>query len=100
MLNADSFLSYKPKTLDIPIEELGGEIRVQEMSAATLMEWSAKSTENLDSTLFAIQHSVVDENGSPLFNDETVQTLSTLPSRLVEKIVDGIMEVNGLKKTE
>lgn len=107
MLSREDILSHTDlKKEKIFVKEWGGEIFVSEMTAESRDEWEQNivKRDNKDKLVNAraklIVVTVVDEDGNRLFNDEDVEKIGKLSSKVIDKIAVISQKLNGLSAEE
>lgn len=99
----------KRKTVEVQIAELGGAVRLQELTGAEMSEWQGKITaqrlenrkvqmKNRDAQLICL--CLVDENGQRLFDDDEAAGIGEWGASVVKKLFDECAKLNGLTKEE
>lgn len=104
-------IDLKQERVDVP--EWGGEVIVQELNAADVSEFMAMTMTNVDVDLGTIRdahglfdsyiwvaaHSMVDENGAPLFDgEEYLAKLARKNIAPIRRVAEVAMRLSGLEK--
>jgi hypothetical protein len=92
------------KTEIVPVPEWGGEVIVQEMTAAqrdefetfALMKREAKDESPKGIRVSIIINTVVDENGKPLFTDLDAPDLAKKPGTIIDRIASVGLRLSGM----
>ena len=107
MLNREEILSkVSLKKETVLVEEWGGEVLVSEMSGASRDAWEQAIREKdangglVSPRAKLVAHTVVDDNGERLFQDEDLKTIGKLSSSALERVCDVAMRLNGLGSEE
>lgn len=88
---------------DVVIEELGGTIRIAQLSAGKALEFKNIEAQkgkdpsgNLEQKQFILLLSaaIVDENGNPMLNEKTaLQFINKVPFKVLDKIIQRILKL-------
>ena len=95
-LSRGSFMRCKLRTDEVQVSELGGWVKIREISLAdfdAIESHVASLNESGGQLQFrarVIIAGVIDQNGDPLFRDSDVELVSNLSSKLANKIVNAI----------
>lgn len=105
LLNREAILgSQDIVTQDVAVPEWGGSIRVRTMTVAERNDFArrASSEDKVSVAAWLISVLAVDQAGVTLFKPEDVQELERRNFRAVDRVVQAILEVNGIteKKVE
>lgn len=87
------------KTQDVEVEEWGGAVRVRQMTLAERGEFARRGADSNSLTTtgaWLLSILCVDEKGARMFTDDDVEALQSRNSRAVDKVVDAILQINGL----
>lgn len=95
----------KPKRIieDVEIEELGGTIRIAQLSAAKALEFknietqkARGSSEDLERKQFVLllSSAIVDEHGQPMLNEKTAgQFINSVPFNTLNAVIARILKL-------
>jgi hypothetical protein len=95
-----------PRTKEVPVEEWGGMVTVQEMTAEQRDEFDeyviGMREENKVKGLRAVVVSicVVDEEGKRVFNDLDIPDLNKKSATIIGRIADAAMQLSGLSEED
>jgi len=95
------------KWVDVPVDEWqkGKVVRLGVMTAKSREIFEAavqkrmrngKLTDSKGLKFYLLARSIIDENGSPLFNDETIKQLGEKSSVVVERLFEAAQKLNGI----
>lgn len=97
------FAALKPKTKAVLIDGVGN-LTAKELSVAQIngIRSKLKAASGSDDAfgLNMVVLSFVDDEGSPIFSDSDLATLSESSNAEVEKLVFAVLELNGFKKAD
>jgi hypothetical protein len=91
------------KSVDVPVPEWGGTVRVATIPALEQDRWVAVGNKNgeMANDTFRIQYVAlccVDENGSRLFSTEDVAALGEKSSKAIQRVFEAASTLNGLSE--
>lgn len=100
---------FKLKTIDVHIAELGGTVRLQELTGAEMSEWQSTvalqklenrkiKLKNRDAQLICL--CVIDESGQKVFGIDDAPALGEWGASVVKHLFDECAKLNGLTKEE
>lgn len=93
----DVLTSHDVKTKDVEVAEWGGSVRVRQMTLAERGEFARRGADGVATTgAWLLATLCVDENGKRMFTDDDVEGLMRRNHRAIDRVVDAILEVNGL----
>ena len=105
LLTAEQILSTKLNTKIIDIPRLGGKVRVQELTGTQRAELDmiaaeAKTPKDAykETKAWIVIMSLVDEQGSRIFDDSQIDAIKSLPMKVQETINDEVDILSGLKE--
>lgn len=88
------------KTVDVPVPEWGGVVRVAMMSGlsrdALVAGQSAGALSHSEFAAHLLVATVVDANGDPLFTSEAVEALRLKSDVALRRVVSAAVKLNGL----
>lgn len=94
ILNRELIKSAKLKTEDVECPELGGAIRLQELSVGVMQSIDKKDLAQQLSLM------IIDEEGNLLFNDaEGIQILKELKASVGTRLIVAAAKLNGIDQT-
>lgn len=87
-------------TKDVPVPEWGGSIRVRTMTVAERNDFARRATveDKVSVAAWLISVLAVNDSGAPLFTAEDVPELERRNFRAVDRVVQAILEVNGISE--
>jgi len=105
LLNKDQLLAgiSKLPTLDVPVPELGGSVRVRTLSGAVRDRFEASlygdkekiNLENVRARLVSI--AVIDEAGNPMFNELDASILGRGSAKVLDRLYVAAKKLNGIE---
>ncbi len=103
-LNRESILGSVSdiRTRDVNVPEWGGTVRVRQMTVAERNAFARKKDEADKGGVGAwlLCELCVDENGQRLFKPEDIEALQQRSFIAVDRVIEGILEVNELGKAQ
>ena len=112
LLSKDQILKAdRKKTVDVPVKEWGGEVRLQELSASDRDLWENESfVLNAEGTgaKFNPKHArarlvvrcLVDENGKRMFSDDEVAAIGSLSASSVQRLFNAARKLNAISNED
>jgi hypothetical protein len=77
------------------------DVRIRELSVRGRQEFTEIVKSNTsNAAAWLMQMSVIDEDGKPLFDEESTKALAEASPEVVEAIAGAILEISGLKAAE
>lgn len=105
MNTRDFLFGLKPSLKEVKVGDQ--KIYVKEMTIGVrakyesdLMNFSNGKSSNLEVRSNVVLHCVVDEEGTRVFKDKDIGEIRQMPSKVVTKIFDAILEISGLDNEE
>jgi len=97
----------RKRTVDVPVKEWGGAVRLQELSASDRDLWESESflvAADGESARFNPKHararlvvrSIVDEQGRRMFTDDEVASIGSLSAASVQKLFNAARKLNAI----
>lgn len=97
----------RKKSIDVPVKEWGGDVRLQEMAASDRDQWENESyVLNAEGTAakFNPKHArarlvvrcLVDENGKRMFSDDEVAAIGSLSASSVQRLFNAARKLNAI----
>ena len=84
----------------VPCPELGGDIRIREMTGAEREEWESLYTggmaERHHIRAATVCLTAVDDEGKRLFRDDQITEIAELPARVLIRLADVAIRLSGL----
>lgn len=106
VLNFNDFIGKPVQLIEAEIEELGGFVYLKPLTAGDMVDYlnsqrkDATAEDKSNGTLVMLTKSVVNEDGSRLFADATMDQLRDLPSPIFSRLIELSNKVNGVKKDD
>lgn len=109
LLTKDQILAAgnRKRTIDVPVKEWGGTVRLQELSASDRDMWESEQiTLDPDGTnaRFNPKHSrarlvvrcIVDDTGRRMFSDDEVASIGSLSAASIQKLFNAARKLNAI----
>lgn len=101
----------KKKTIDVPVKEWGGDVRLQELSASDRDMWENESfVLNAEGTgaKFNPKHArarlvvrcIVDDKGKRLFTDDEVAAIGSLSASTIQRLFNAARKLNAISNED
>lgn len=112
LLSKDQILGGdRKKTVDVPIKEWGGDVRLQELSASDRDMWENESfVLNAEGTgaKFNPKHArarlvvrcIVDDKGKRMFTDDEVAAIGSLSASTVQRLFNAARKLNAISNDD
>jgi len=99
ILSAEQILSARDfETKEVKVPEWKGSVLVRVLTEGDYMDWIRASRETeVDASIDLFVRAVCDEDGDLLFTHDAAEALRGKSIKAMNRVVEGAMEINGLK---
>jgi len=98
-LTRDALLNAPPKSTTVELPDIGGSVRIRQMTAGEWMQFISRPFEERETTgAWLVSICAIDDEGKQLFSADDVSKIQAMSFRTVEAIASAILEMNRLTK--
>lgn len=96
MLNKKQILKWKPSLTEVEVKDWGGSVYMRQLSAAQVLHIQTIEEDRALLMQTLALSSIVNDDGSPMFEDCDKQFLADQPASVYNDLVAGFLKANHL----